>query len=323
MDRKEKKLMTKTKRRLLVSMAIILAACLIFVALIYLFGGGFGAKYETVNHDITERVDGISIDVSTADVTVALSEDGEIRVECFERKCLAYDVTVEGGTLKISEIDTRKWYDYLSISFVSPKITVYLPEGEYGDLRVDASTADIDICADLTFDSIGVNVSTGDITCSASAYENASFETSTGDITVSGITAESLELTASTGDITLRSVSVRGGVSVEVSTGDTEIVDLDCGKFSADASTGDVTLTRTVTNGTLSVTCTTGDVTLASCDGGEIVIETSTGSVRGSLKTAKMFIAQASTGSINVPDTASGGVCRITTTTGNINITVE
>ena len=315
--------MIKTKRRLLVSLAIILAACLIFVALISLLGGGFGAKYETVTHDITERVDGISIDVSTADVTVALSEDGEVRVECVELKNLIYDVTVEGGTLEVTELDERRWYEHLLIGFAAPKITVYLPEGEYGDLAVEASTADVEICADLTFDSISVTVSTGDVTCLASAYEDATIETSTGDVTVSGITAESLTLTASTGDVTVNGASVQGGVSVEVTTGNTKITDLGCASLATEGSTGDVTLTRVVARGNFDVTCTTGDVELESCDGGEIEIETSTGSVRGSLKTAKTFIAKSSTGSIDLPDTAGIGICRITTTTGNINISVE
>ena len=57
-------------------MAIILAVGLIFVALIYLFGGGFGAKYETVNHDITDTAgSGICrITTTTGNINISLEK---------------------------------------------------------------------------------------------------------------------------------------------------------------------------------------------------------------------------------------------------------
>ena len=67
----------------------------------------------------------------------------------------------------------------------------------------------------------------------------------------------------------------------------------------------------------------TGDVRFEECDAAEIFVRTDTGDIKGSLLTDKMFFAEADTGSVRVPKTTSGGRCEITTSTGDIRITIE
>jgi len=67
----------------------------------------------------------------------------------------------------------------------------------------------------------------------------------------------------------------------------------------------------------------TGDVKFDGCDAAEIFVETDTGDVKGSLLTDKIFIVQTDTGSVDVPKTATGGKCEITTSTGDINISIK
>ena len=86
--------------------------------------------------------------------------------------------------------------------------------------------------------------------------------------------------------------------------------------------TGDVTLTSTLA-GAFDIETSTGDVKLNLSDAEEIDIETDTGRVEGSLLTEKVFITESSSGSIKVPHTTSGGTCKIRTSTGNINITID
>ena len=66
----------------------------------------------------------------------------------------------------------------------------------------------------------------------------------------------------------------------------------------------------------------TGDVRLDKCDAGEIEIETRTGDISGSLRSEKIFIARSDTGRIEVPETLTGGKCKIISDTGNIDITI-
>ena len=65
------------------------------------------------------------------------------------------------------------------------------------------------------------------------------------------------------------------------------------------------------------------DVSFESFDAAEIFIKTDTGDVEGELLSAKVFIAKTDTGKINVPSTATGGRCEISTDTGDIRITVS
>jgi DUF4097 and DUF4098 domain-containing protein YvlB len=87
-------------------------------------------------------------------------------------------------------------------------------------------------------------------------------------------------------------------------------------------STGDVTLTSVLADSFV-IKTSTGDVKLNLSDAKEINIETDTGRVEGSLLSEKIFKCESSSGSIKVPHTTSGGICKIRTSTGNIIITIE
>ena len=67
----------------------------------------------------------------------------------------------------------------------------------------------------------------------------------------------------------------------------------------------------------------TGDVKLDACDANSIDIETDTGDVMGYLLTPKIFDTDTGTGDIRVEQSTSGGLCKIRTSTGDIEITIE
>ena len=77
-------------------------------------------NYVTNNYDITESYNNISIISDTADINLLPSENGKTLVVCYEQKKMAHSVSVTDNTLKISVVDTRKWYDYIGISFGTP-----------------------------------------------------------------------------------------------------------------------------------------------------------------------------------------------------------
>ena len=72
-----------------------------------------------------------------------------------------------------------------------------------------------------------------------------------------------------------------------------------------------------------SIERSTGDVRFTDCDAAEICVKTDTGDVTGSLLSDKVFITNTDTGSVNVPETISGGKCEIITDTGDIKITIK
>lgn len=51
----------------------------------------------------------------------------------------------------------------MDIHFDLPKITVYLPKGEYAVLSINGSTGNIEIAEDFSFESVDISISTGDV----------------------------------------------------------------------------------------------------------------------------------------------------------------
>ena len=109
---------------------------------------------------------------------------------------------------------------------------------------------------------------------------------------------------------------------MKVSTGRTAIDGLTCQDLHSEGSTGKANFKNVVVNGTLAVERDTGDVGFELCDAGEIRVKTTTGDVTGSLRTGKTFVTKTSTGDVHVPESAAGGRCEISTTTGDIVIRI-
>ncbi|MBP5165941.1 MAG: DUF4097 family beta strand repeat protein, partial [Oscillospiraceae bacterium] len=116
------------------------------------------------------------------------------------------------------------------------------------------------------------------------------------------------------------SVGCGGAFTAHFGTGKARITDVSCESLVCGGSTGDIVLKNTVASDSFDINSGTGDVRFESCDAGRITVKTSTGSVTGTLRTEKVFIAKASAGKADVPDTSAGGRCEITTSTGNIHI---
>ena len=276
-------------------------------------------KFETNTYEITRDFSNLSIKVDTAHVSLLPSEDGSCRVVCYEQKKVKHEVRAADGTLTVNVRDTRKWYNYIGVSFQTARICIYLPKAQYAALSVKGSTGDTSIPAGFTFESIDVSASTGNVSCFADCPGTLRIKLSTGDITLSGVSASE--------------------VSLSVSTGTTAVSDLRCASLSARGSTGGITLQGVHAQGTLFIkrstgkvnllACTAGELTvrtdtgkvaLDGCDAGRISIETDTGDVKGTLLSEKIFITKTDTGKINVPKTVTGGICEITTDTGDIRI---
>lgn len=278
----------KTKIWLVIAALFVLIGGLIFAGVMNMLKWDFTklstSKYETNSYEIGENYKDISILTETADIEFLLSENEKTSVVCREEASAKHAVGVKEGKLTIEVNDTRKWYEHIGINFSFPKITVYLPQKEYGALNVKGSTSGVSLSEELRFKSVDIAVSTGDIT-----LENTSAE----------------------------------DVEISVSTGKTSAVNLNCTSFTSKGSTGDVYLKNVIATDKLSLKRNTGNITLEKCDAAEITIKNDTGYVKGSLLSEKVFTASASTGKVDVPKTTSGGKCEITTSTGDIKITIE
>ncbi len=314
-------------------MWIIIAASLLAVGLL-IFAGAMIAldfdftklstvKYETNTYEVREDFNKISIDADVTEIEFVLSDSKQCKVVCFEREKAKHSAAVQDGTLTIRTIDTRKWYDYIGFSFGEPKMTIYLPKTEYASLLIKGSTGDIEIPKDFAFDTVDISASTGDVACYASASESMKIKLSTGGVCVKNISVGTLDLSVTTGSVTASSINCEGNIKVSVSTGKTKLTDISCKNVMSSGSTGNIILKNVIAAESFSIERSTGDVILEGSDAAEIYVKTSTGDVTGTLLSEKVFITKTNTGSVNVPETLTGGKCEIKTSTGNIQIHIQ
>lgn len=312
---------------------LVIAASLVFVGLIMFaavmseykwdFSKLSTGKYETNTYEISEEFSNLSMNTDTADIIFALSDDGKCRVECYEEEKAKHSVAVQENTLVIKMIDEKSWYDYIGINFGSPKITVYLPKAEYTSLFINGSTGDIEIPKNLKFEGVDISLSTGDVNFFASASKLIIIKTSTGNICVENTSAGTLDLSASTGRITVSNVICGGDANINVSTGRTNLNNIECKNITSGGGTGDISLNNVIAAEKFSIKRSTGDVRFDGSDAAEILVETDTGDVTGTFLSEKTFFVETDTGSVDVPESITGGRCEITTDTGDIELDIQ
>lgn len=315
----------KTKGRLFVAVLLIIVGGIIFGGVMNMLSWDFTklstVKYETNSYEITEEYRDIRIDTKEAAIVLVPSDDSKTLVVCEEKKNAKHSVMVENGSLVIEIVNLKKWHEYIGINFKTPKITVYLPKGEYGMLDIKSSTGYVNIPADFSFDGIDVLLSTGKAECYASS-KTVKIKTSTGHIITEGICSGAVELVTTTGRVNVSKLECDGDVKIKVTTGKVNVSGVKCVDFVSDGDTGSVSMTNVIASGKLEIERSTGDIKLDMCDAADISIETDTGNITGTLLSDKIFFVETDTGRVSVPKTVSGGRCELDTDTGNIKIDI-
>ena len=278
----------KIKIWLIVASLLILFGAVIFSICLISVNGDFmkisTSKFQTNEYQITESFESISITTDTANIEIVPSNDSTCSVKCVEKENRHHLVSVKDKTLVIELVDTRKWYEHIDINFRQPSITISLPQGYYEAFAVKCQT---------------------------------------GNIKVEDLSVGSINLKVTTGNITAKKINALGDFEINVVTGKTLLSEVNCNNLTSNGTTGDVKLEKVVANGIINVKRNTGDICFDSCDAVELLVKTTTGDVKGTLLSSKIFIIDTSTGKKDVPKTTIGGKCEITTTTGDVIISIK
>lgn len=286
------------------------------------FDGFSSEEFEEVTHTVDGDFEHIMIATDIHDVTLALSDDSTCRVVGSESRNITIEYGIEGNMLVVRTVDERKWYDHIGIFCGDAKMTLYLPKDTYISLTAAANTGDVTVPESFTFTGASIATNTGDVEFRAKVTGELGLAADTGSITVSGVEPTKLDVSVTTGKTVLENIKA-GEISSNGDTGDLLLKNVYVERgIEIERGTGNVTLTSVIA-GALDVETSTGDVKLNYSDAESIEIETDTGRVDASLLSEKIFRCESSTGSVRIPETHSGGVCKVTTSTGNIHITIE
>ena len=231
---------------------------------------------------IEENYNGVKIEGKAFDVNIYLSTNNENKVEYLENEKISVDSYVEDGVLIIKQVDNRAFYDYL-FNLSHMKVDLYLSKSTLDTLNLKISTGDIKVNDGFQFENAYLENSTGHIEFNSNVMSELKFKSSTGDIKLNDMRAGGLDIKTDTGNVNLINVLVDNDFNMQGSTGDLYIE-----KF----------------------------------DAANINVSLSTGNVNGTILTPKIFNAFSKTGRVVVPETYSGGICKIKVSTGDIIIAI-
>ena len=282
------------------------------------------ANQVTKHVDLNDKeFSNFDIDLDIADLEFKKSDDGSKKVVLNQSDKYYHTVETKDNTLKIQSVDTRKWYEKwfdFTLSFM--KVTIYLPENSYGDLKIDSSTGDVDIPANYTFNSSNIKLSTGKINFKSNVTNKAYFKASTGDVNINDSHVNELEIETSTGNNTLNNVKADENIAIKASTGDVKTNGVKAKNLKVKTSTGKINIIDTIIDEKITLEASTGNITFDRSDANTLDVKTDTGNVKGTILTSKIIFAETDTGRLNYPKLETGGRFDIKTDTGDIDIQI-
>lgn len=285
------------------------------------FGKFNSENISTNTYQVEDYFNNIVIEEANCDINIVYTENSSCNVVAEEKENVSHIVEVKDNTLIIKENDQRKWYEKL-INFSDTLIIISINKNILNDLKIDTATSDINISNKFTFNNITINGSTSDVELYSNVIDDVEINLSTGDIEVNNITCKNMNLQVSTGDIEIENVNCLNDLEITVSTGDVDLDNVSCNNFNSNGSTGKIILKNVIALNSIDLQRSTGDIKFEKCDALNIVVITDTGSVKGTLLSSKIFDVETDTGKKDVPESVSGGSCKITTDTGDIIIEI-
>lgn len=202
-------------------------------------------KLEESNEVNGDKIKKIDVITSSTDINVVPTKNDEIKVnfsgEVSERLKDTYDLIVkEDGDQLTVEVVNENLYFYIGIPVIKLSLEIEVPEKEYENIVVTASSGDIELnglqanelkfetssgdmeIANLEGDTIKSVASSGTISMKNSSAKNFEFEASSGDVLLENIVGDVKALTSS-GSINLDNDEISGNLFAEASSGDVNV----------------------------------------------------------------------------------------------------
>jgi lia operon protein LiaG len=192
--------------------------------------GGFSLDTYNVNDKVVvnnKDISKVEIDLSSSDLTVLPTTDKEITVEFNGKiskklkKKIKLDVKERDNTLKIELKDEDQIKFNIGVMIVDTNVEVYLPEKIYESLKIDLSSGDIEM-ENIKSKEFILEASSGDIIVRDLEATINQFHTSSGEIKASNIIGN-IAADTSSGDITIQNEDVTGDIKAEASSGDVTV----------------------------------------------------------------------------------------------------
>ena len=337
----------------------LISAAVLLIAGIIVAGGALASvsfDFTAVNtenfteryFEINEQITAFDIDAENFDVWLTESPDGKCYVTAPVSEYTTTQVDVKNGTLVIKRIDTRKWYEYISIVTINPelKILICVPSTEFKSLDLSTTSGDVDIPVEFMFETVDISTTSGDINSKAVVNTEAEFSSTSGSINIQNLNAnkasvgstsgninievsepQKLDVHSTSGRIYMKKIKVTQEFEIESTSGDAELEFVVGMKMKRDSTSGDTKMMSVWMQELIDINATSGDIRLNGSDAVNFKVNTTSGSVSGSILTPKIFVTNTTSGNVNIREAQAdqskvygAGRFEATTTSGNIDI---
>ena len=287
--------------------------------------GDTNLEFVTTKYEVDEKFDSVNIDETSADISIILTKEKNAYVETFCSENVTYDVAVKGKTLNIQRKEKNS-VSLFSVGTPDSYLNVYLPEKDYKDLVVNATSSDILINTDLTFENADVECTSGIIELSSIAKNDVKLHTTSGEIYLSDVECKTIGVSSTSGTIEIENVKTSGGIDVHTTSGEINIENIfTCKTLNANSTSGEVNTYNVVSTDYFSVDTTSGEIELIDCECENINLKSNSGDISGQLLSSKVFVTNTASGDVSIDPSAYGdtGKCEVRTTSGDITFSIR
>lgn len=233
-------------KKLVIWLTVIMVACFITAGIILAVFGNLGITLEKIDETKTietEGVDEISIDITSTDIDIISTDEGEITVHLYgevsanSKKELPALIAYKTGKELRIEI-ARPRMVLIGINIWRTKLDVYVPKDLIETLKIDTVSSDTRI-SDLNVNKINISTVSGDFKGEALITDNLKLNSTSGDINLGDYTG-SVKINTVSGDVVLENGSQNDNVEAVTVSGDIYMEQKDSSNINIRTISGDV-----------------------------------------------------------------------------------
>ncbi len=152
-------------------------------------------------------------------------------------------------------------------------------------------------------------------------FADTVMEATSGDTTLMSINTASLSAKAASGDLWLGTVQATRNMTLKTSSGDITVKKATLADTAIEATSGEVYVDD-AKSGEFDCQTTSGDIVLKRFDADNMTLKASSGDVNVKLLNNKNYTVHTGSGSAHYPESGGNGTCKVTTTSGDVRISV-
>lgn len=325
--------MSSVKKKILIASASVTAAGLILLLGLFIKIKFDPKKLNDVPqkitvHDFDSEFTGIYVETEDADVRFVISENNKTTVTCInETKDDIF--AISNSNLTVKSVKKKKTGTVANpvIDFREDNaadITIALPAKSIGDFAVITKNGTVEAEDYFLFETVNASLSTenGEIHYGVGTTGQCFIENKGGKIFIENLQCDSIDTRIEAGEVHLDSLELKGKLNIESKKGEVYIDGVKCDSFNAVSESCNLDIKDFHSEVNIVAETESGNMKIRHSDTNVIRIKTVSGDVDASFESPKIYTVTSKSGTVNTPDSLSGGMCDIYSDSGDIRIKI-